>query len=305
MAQPGAASPDATARLMLVLLSLGWGMSWPMMRIALDEVPPFSMRVATMAIGAVTLAALTALRRRSFALRSRVATVHVVVAGLFNIVSFTILTPFAQLYAATSRVSIVVYSMPIWATLMARVVLGERITGARALAFALCVAGLAVLIAPLAGAGIPAGILLALGAAIGWAAGTIYLKWAHIREEPMAVTFWQLIVGFAVILVCQPLFEGPLHLWPVRASTIGALLFAGFVGSGIAYFLWFEVVRRLSAMTASLGVLSAPAVGVLSSVVMLGERPTLPDVVGFALILSASACVLLAPGTPPDVAEPK
>jgi hypothetical protein len=52
------------------------------------------MRVATMAIGAVTLAALTALRRRSFALRSRVATVHVVVAGLFNIVSFTILTPF-------------------------------------------------------------------------------------------------------------------------------------------------------------------------------------------------------------------
>jgi len=184
-------------------------------------------------------------------------------------------------------------------------VLGERITGARAFAFALCVAGLAVLIYPLAGAGIPSGILLALGAAIGWAGGTIYLKWAHIREEPMAVTFWQLIVGFVVIAVCQPLFEGPLHLWPIRASTFGALLFAGFVGSGIAYFLWFEIVRRLSAMTASLGVLSAPAVGVASSVVMLGERPTLPDVVGFALILAASACVLLAPGTPPDVAEPK
>jgi drug/metabolite transporter (DMT)-like permease len=305
MAQPGNASTDTTARLMLVLLSLGWGMSWPMMRIALDEVPPFSMRVATMAIGAITLAALTAARRRSFVLHSRVATVHVVVAGLFNIVSFTILTPFAQLYAATSRVSIVVYSMPIWATLMARAVLGERITGMRAVAFALCVAGLVVLIAPLAGAGIPAGILLALGAAIGWAAGTIYLKWAHIREEPMAVTFWQLIVGFAVIAVCQPLFEGPLHLWPIRTTTIGALLFSGFVGSGIAYFLWFEVVRRLSAMTASLGVLASPAVGVLASVIMLGERPTLPDVIGFALILSASACVLLAPGPPPDLPEPK
>jgi drug/metabolite transporter (DMT)-like permease len=101
------------------------------------------------------------------------------------------------------------------------------------------------------------------------------------------------------------LFEGPLHLWPIKATTLGALVFAGFVGSGIAYFLWFEVVRRLSAMTASLGVLSAPAVGVVSSVIMLGERPTLPDMVGFALILSASACVLLAPGTPPDVAEAK
>jgi drug/metabolite transporter (DMT)-like permease len=38
---------------------------------------------------------------------------------------------------------------------------------------------------------------------------------------------------------------------------------------------------------------------------MLGERPTLPDVIGFALILSASACVLLAPGPPPDLPEPK
>jgi drug/metabolite transporter (DMT)-like permease len=58
-------------------------------------------------------------------------------------------------------------------------------------------------------------------------------------------------------------------------------------------------------MTASLGVLASPAVGVVASVIMLGERPTLPDMVGFALILAASACVLLAPGTPPDVAEAK
>src|SRR5262249_39129964 len=161
-------------------------------------------------------------------------------------------------------------------------------TGMRAVAFMLCVAGLVVLISPLAGAGIPSGILLALGAALGWAAGTIYLKWADIHEEPMAVTFWQVVVGFVVIAICQPLVEGPLHLWPIRMTTLGALVFAGFVGSGIAYFLWFEIVRRLSAMTASLGVLSAPAVGVLSSVVMLGERPTPSDIVGFALILSAS-----------------
>jgi drug/metabolite transporter (DMT)-like permease len=195
--------------------------------------------------------------------------------------------------------------MPIWATLMARVFLGERITGMRAAAFALCVAGIVVLIAPLATARIPLGLLLALGAAFGWAAGTIYLKWADIHEEPMAVTFWQVVVGFVVMVICQPLVEGPLHLWPIKTTTLFALVFAGFVGSGIAYYLWFEIVRRLSAMTASLGVLSAPAVGVVSSVILLGERPTLTDVVGFALILSASACVLLAPGTPPDVAEPK
>ncbi len=305
MAKPGAASPDNTARLMLVLLSLGWGTSWPMMRIALDEVPPLSMRVATMVIGALTLAALTLLWGRSFALRGKRAAIHVIVAGFFNVVSFTVLTPFAQLLAATSRVSILVYSMPIWATLMARVFLHERITGMRAAAFVLCIAGLVVLLSPLATAGVPVGLLLALGAALSWAAGTIYLKWADLHEEPMAVTFWQVVVGLVAIMICQPLFEGPLHLWPIKMTTLAALLFAGAVGTGIAYFLWFEIVRRLSAATASLGVLSVPAVGVVSSVILLGERPTLSDIAGFALILSASACVLLAPGTPPNVSAAK
>jgi drug/metabolite transporter (DMT)-like permease len=265
------------------------------MRIALDVVPPFSMRVATMFCGAVTLAVLALLGRRTLALHGRRSVAHVIVAGLFNVVSFTVLTPFAQLHAATSRVSILVYSMPIWATLMARVFLGERITGMRAAAFVLCIAGLTVLMAPLAGEGVPLGLVLALGAALGWAAGTIYLKWADLREEPMAVTFWQVVLGFVVIAICQRLVEGPLHLWPIPTTTIVALVFAGAVGSGIAYFLWFEIVRRLSAMTASLGVLSVPAVGVVSSVILLGERPTLSDVAGFALILAASACVLLAP----------
>jgi hypothetical protein len=36
---------ERTARLMLVLLTLGWGVSWPSIAIALSEIPPFSMRV--------------------------------------------------------------------------------------------------------------------------------------------------------------------------------------------------------------------------------------------------------------------
>ena len=36
---------DTTAKLMLVALSFAWGLTWPAMRIALDEIPPFSMRV--------------------------------------------------------------------------------------------------------------------------------------------------------------------------------------------------------------------------------------------------------------------
>jgi drug/metabolite transporter (DMT)-like permease len=148
------ASPDTTARIMLVLLCLGWGLSWSAMRVALVDIPPFSMRVATMLLGAATLGLLTTLRGRSFALRGARSVAHVFAAAMFNIVAFSIFTPFAQLYGSTSRAAILVYTMPIWASLLARGVLGERIAGTRAVALALCITGMAVLIYPLATGGI-------------------------------------------------------------------------------------------------------------------------------------------------------
>jgi drug/metabolite transporter (DMT)-like permease len=70
------------------------------------------------------------------------------------------------------------------------------------------------------------------------------------------------------------------------------------VGNGIAYGLWFDIVRRLPAATASLGLLSVPVIGVVASMVLLGEVPTLADIIGFVLIFAASACVLSARPTP-------
>jgi len=300
VAPPQTQSHDAVrARLMLVLLIVGWGVTWPMMRIALTDIPPFSMRVGSLCIGTLTLFVLALLQGQRLAVKGRRVWVHIVIASLFNIVSFSIFTPFAQLSSATSRVAIVVYTMPIWASILARPVLGERLTRARFIGLVLCTAGMAILIYPLTTMGIPIGIVLALGGAVSWAAGTIYLKWAQIKADPTAVTFWQLVVGFIVVLLVLPFAEGSLHLTQAGWHAILALIFAGTVGSGLAYFLWFDAVRRLPTMTASLGVLGVPVVGVVSSIWMLGEWPTVADILGFGLMLAASACVLLQPNDAP------
>jgi drug/metabolite transporter (DMT)-like permease len=49
------------------------------------------------------------------------------------------------------------------------------------------------------------------------------------------------------------------------------------------------------AVTASLGTLATPVIGVVATVLVLGERPSTADIVGFALIFTASACVVFAP----------
>jgi drug/metabolite transporter (DMT)-like permease len=61
--------------------------------------------------------------------------------------------------------------------------------------------------------------------------------------------------------------------------------------------MWFEIVRRVSAVTATLGILGIPVIGVLSTVLIIGDRPTASDLIGFALIFAASACVLLGPAS--------
>jgi drug/metabolite transporter (DMT)-like permease len=60
----------------------------------------------------------------------------------------------------------------------------------------------------------------------------------------------------------------------------------------LAYFLWFLVIESLPAVTASLGTLLVPVIGVIGSALVIGERPGPDEIFGFALILAAAGSVL-------------
>jgi drug/metabolite transporter (DMT)-like permease len=284
---------DTTAKLMLVALSIAWGLTWPAMRIALDEIPPFSMRVVTLALGAGALFIVVGLQGRPFAPGGVKNCAHLIVSGILNILSFSLLSVIAMLFTATGRVAMLAYTMPIWAALFAWFVLGERLTRARIVALVLCAAGMAILVYPLVQSGALIGLLIAITIAVSWAAGTVYVKRVRITGDPIANAAWQIVVAFVVVVLCLPFAEGSLHLSQASALAVFAMIFAGIVGAGLAYFLWFGIIGRIPAMTASLGVLSAPVIGVISTAILLGEIPTVADVIGYVLIFAASVCVLL------------
>ena len=288
-------SNATTATLLLVGLSFCWGLSWSAMRIALDEVTPWGMRLLGYSIGAATLLILLKAQGRSLAIPGGRNLLHVFIAALLLVVSFGIAGTFAQLMANTSRVIIVNYSMPIWSSLMAFFILHERINMRAAIGLALCIAGLSVLVYPVAATSIqePIGLLLALCCAWGWAAGTVYMKWARIKGDLLAITFWQIVIGIVAFAVGYLIFVGLPKFEPLQWRTWGGLLFNGVLGTGIAYFIWFNIIGRLSTAAASLGSLANPVVGVIGAAILLGDRPTIPDIVGFALIFSAAACVLI------------
>lgn len=287
------AHADIGARLMLVALGLIWGITWPVMKIALNEIPPLTMRGTAAVFGAVTYFLLCVLMRRSLRIPSPKAWAHVLVGSLLNIVAFSLFSAFAQLVATTSRVAILAYTMPIWSTLLAWPCLGERPNRVQATALMLCAIGLAILIYPLTANGIPLGIVFALAVGVCWGGGTVYLKWAHIEADPMGAGSWQMTIAAVILAGCMLIFDGGPRFATAHLDGVAAMAWTGIAGNGVAYALWFTIIRRLPAVTASLGVLASPVIGVIGSFLLLGEVPTPPDMIGFALIFVASACVLL------------
>ena len=96
------------------------------MRFALDEIPPFSMRVVTLGLGAGALLA-TQDQGRAFAPGAGIIVAHLVVSSILNVLSFSLLSVIAMMFAGTGRVAMIAYTMPIWAALFAWLVLGERL----------------------------------------------------------------------------------------------------------------------------------------------------------------------------------
>ncbi|HXD44615.1 MAG TPA: DMT family transporter [Pseudolabrys sp.] len=281
-------------RLLVFLLAFAWGGNWIAVAIGVHGETPWSLRFLGSALGALTLIAAAWLTGHTLKV-PRAERIHVMIAGFLNVACFQIFSAFAQLNGATSRVIILTYSMPIWTTIMSRFLLGERLNAVRRLAIALCAAGLAVLVWPLFAHGVPATVFLGLGCAIVWGGATVYLKWVKVTVPPLANAAWQLVFGFLFIAAGTFVFEGVPHVRGLTLETWAAILFMGVVGTGFAHFLWWSIAGRLSPITASIGSLMVPVVGVLGSVVLLNERPTLTDAAGFVLIFGAASCVLLMP----------
>jgi drug/metabolite transporter (DMT)-like permease len=271
------------------LAALMWGLNWPAVKILLTSSSPWALRTAGLAYGAAVLAFITGVTRTSFAI-PRGAWRHMVVAGLLNVAGFNIFAVFAQLSMPTSRAAILTFTMPFWATLFGWIFLREPIDRLRAASLGVGACGLTILSSSfwpeLAAGRLPFGLVYVLGAAISWAAGTVYLKKFKIAAEPLALTTWQLIIATAACAIGMLLFETP-RLDLSEPRLMAAFTFHVVFPQAIAYLLWFGLIRRVSSSTATLGLLLVPVFGVIGAVIILGDRPTALDLFGFALLFLA------------------
>jgi drug/metabolite transporter (DMT)-like permease len=175
--------------------------------------------------------------------------------------------------------------MPFWVTLIAWPLLGERPSASQGVALAVGALGVFLLVQPIGAPGAPE--LLALVSGFAWGLGVVVTKRLQSRTgiDTLSLIAWQVLFGGAALALLAVAFPGKPADW--NRELAFALLYNGILVSALGWFLWFWALARLEAGLASFGILAVPVLGAVFSALLLGERPSLAEWSGMALIVAA------------------
>lgn len=267
--------------LALALLCLVWGYTWVLAKQALDYASPFAFAAERCLGGALSLLLVLKLLGRPLRLVQPGPTLLI---GLVQVGAFMMLQIWALVEGGAGKTAVLIYTMPIWTLLLAWPVLGERIRGPQWLAAGATVGGLLLIIEPWDMHTSLFSKFLGVAAALAWAAGTILVKRLRKRHavDLLSLTAWQMLLGAAALMLLAAIIPQQPTRW--TTSYLGILVFVSVFSTALGWWLWTWILDRLPAWEASLSVLGAPVVALVSSRAVLGEPFTSSEVAGILLI---------------------
>jgi drug/metabolite transporter (DMT)-like permease len=283
---------------LLTGLAIIWGANWPVMKIVLSEMTVWWFRSVCLFAGGLGLLTISALTASSA--RVPVAEIKpLLICALFNIVGWHMCSAYGVLLMPAGRAAIIAFTMPVWAALLSRFMLGETLTRAKLAGLVMGVAGLAVLIGPdlLAVRAAPLGAIFMLVSAMSWALGTVLFKrnkWSFAISSNVG---WQLLAGSVPVTIGALVLEPAPDVTHFSPEVLLALAYVLAFPMLFGQWAYFKVVHLFPASIAAIGTLAVPIVGVFSSALMLNEAIGIRDLLALALICSALVSVLVIPSS--------
>lgn len=281
--------------ILLVLLTLAWGLNWPVMKLGVADFPPLTFRAISIWLGVPVLGlAMVFLRVPFFVPRDKYRELFwLAFANMFVWHALIIL---AVKNLSSGRAAILGYTMPIFSALLGAWFFGTRLKPRHWLGVAAAATGVALLLwyelTDLSGR--PLGVLCALVAAATWAFGTQQLRKTTIAAATLTLSFWMTVMTAAVLSVLGLAFEQPQWKAP-SPLTWAAIAYNAVLIFGFAHAAWFSLARSLPPVASTLSVMMIPILGVFAGAIGLGEVLHWQDWAAVVLMVVAIASVL-APG---------
>ena len=305
---PGAAatSPHVTAGALIpiAIVTLLWGCNWPVLKMGVPEVPPLTFRALTLPFAATGLLLIARFAGDSIrippAMWGKVA-----VLAFFNTTLWNGLLLFGVQQLPAGRSVILAFTMPAWSTLFTLLLLHEPLSRRKMVGLSLGMLGMGVLlIDDIHNLGrAPVAALMILGASISWALGIVLVRKWKLPLSQTVVSGWMILAGWVPLAILTP-FMGPVILHDLSAAAWFSMLYNIFLAGTLAHWAFYRLARSLPVAVSSMSSLPVPIVGVLSGMLLLGERPGPSEWIALLLVVAAMIAVLWTPRPPPSPPAP-
>jgi len=275
--------------LWLGVLGVIWGASYLFIKVAVAEVPPFTLVAARLLLGAAVLwiLLLTAGKSRQAVPRGWALWRLFAVMGLLNGALPYSLIFWGEQYISSGLASLLQATTPVFTVILAQLQGDERMGPAKLVGIVAGFVGVGILMLPDLRQGLHASLLgqaAIVASSLSYAAAAIFAR-SRLRGQPALVsTTGQLTMGAVYMVPLSLLVDRPFHLSP-SLPAVASWLALTLVGTVVAYIIYYAVLDRTSATFVSTVTYIIPVNGLLLGALVLGEPLSATLLVGLALIL--------------------
>ena len=272
----------------LVFLAAIWGGSFLFMRIGAPVLGPAVLVEYRLTFAALFLAVVGFFLKKKLDLAANWK--HFLILGLFNSALPFLMFAFAARTLSASLMSVLNATAPMWGALIGAAWSRTAVPAKTVLGLVLGTSGVALLVgldsaATRPGAGIAIGA--ALLAAFCYGIASTYAKSAR-SVEPYANAHGSMWAAALLVMPALPLFPSPDQ---ASMGVMGAALALGILCSGIAYIIYFRLVRDVGPTSALTVTFLSPLFGILWGALFLHEVIGWHTIAGAAIVLAGTALV--------------
>ncbi|WP_158617483.1 DMT family transporter [Legionella sp. km772] len=125
-----------------------------------------------------------------------------------------------------------------------------------------------------------------------WALAILHVRFTASKSSIRELMPWHLLVG-TIIIAISALFLEPHPIIHWTAFSIGLTLYIGIVATALAFWGAVEISQRFPAITTSLALTGVPIIGIICSLFLLGEKPSLFVLISLSMLIIGLICVIV------------
>lgn len=286
-----------------VLVTLVWGVNFPITKLGLRAIDPFVLTGIRFALAALPLVFF--IKRPAVKFSYVAAYGFIFGLGMWGVINYGI-----QVGVSPGIASLIIQLSVFFTMGWGFVLFKEKIRGAQMLGAVLALIGLAGIISTQEGNHAVLGVMLIVLSAVAWSVGNVIIKKSGVKEI-FSFMVWASLIPPIPLFLTAWLMHGGAAFEGLQTSldltAVLSILFQVYLATHFAYWGWNSLLKLYPVSTVAPLSLLIPVFGITSSMLILDERISTPNLISIGVIIVGLAVGLyrkpvnLAPAEPQPI----